>query len=72
MYKRDLGQVAFEAYAKSMGGKTYDNKPIPEWDNVSPNVRRGWQRAAEAVKQELVYQTASVMFKEITDHDRKS
>lgn len=59
MHKRDLGQVAFEAYAKNMGGKTYGNKPIPEWDNVSPNVKRAWQAAAEAVKTELAYQQVS-------------
>jgi hypothetical protein len=59
MYKRDLGQVAFEAYAKNKGGKTYDNKPIPEWDNVGPDVKRAWQAAAQAVEKELNYQKVS-------------
>lgn len=59
MYKRDLAQVAFDAYAKNKGGKTYDNKPIPKWEDVGEDVKRAWRAAAEAVKAEIVYQQIS-------------
>lgn len=48
-----LGKIAFDAYAASKGGVTYDNKPIPPWENVGPDVRRGWIMAALAVKAAL-------------------
>lgn len=47
----DPGQRAFEAYRKAVGGKTYDGKPIPDWNTVTPIVRRGWE-AAEFARNE--------------------
>lgn len=49
MTTKSLGQIAFEAYSKQVGGKTCDNKPIPQWDNLSPEVQRGWEAASQAV-----------------------
>lgn len=43
------GQIAFEAYSKSMGGKTYDGKDIPHWEDISPKVQEAWGAAASAV-----------------------
>lgn len=44
-----LGQIAFEAYSKAMGGKTYDGKNIPHWNDLSAQVQKGWTAAARAV-----------------------
>lgn len=44
-----LGRTAFEAYSDSVGGHTYDGKPIPTWPSLSDAVRLGWTRAASAV-----------------------
>lgn len=46
---RSAGQVAFEAYNEAKGGKTYDDKPIPPWDQVGEKVQAGWEAAANAV-----------------------
>ncbi len=46
---QNLGQIAFEAYRERMRKRTYDNKPIPEWVELSDNVRAGWVAAAYAV-----------------------
>lgn len=46
----DLGQIAFEAYGKATGGKTYDGKPIPHWNDISAPVRNAWEAAAKAVE----------------------
>lgn len=48
--ERALGKIAFDAYSASKGGVTYDNKPIPPWGSVGPDVQRGWILAARAVK----------------------
>lgn len=44
-----LGEVAFAAYRASVGGVTYDGKPIPQWAELSPTIRLAWDVAANAV-----------------------
>lgn len=48
----DLARVAFEAYGASTGGKTWDGKPIPAFDDVrarTPHVAAAWEAAVAAV-----------------------
>ena len=48
----DLARVAFEAYGQSTGGKTWDGKPIPPFDEIrarTPHVAKAWEDAARAV-----------------------
>ncbi len=49
---KPYGQIAFEAYTATKKGKTYDNKPIPEWEELSSDVRAAWAAAAEAAVRE--------------------
>jgi hypothetical protein len=56
---KSIGQLAFEAYSEQMGGVTYDNKPIPTWDQVSKSVRDGWHKAAQRV---LIFAIETDMF----------
>lgn len=44
------GRIAFEAYNDSVGGVTWDGKPIPGWDAVTDKVREGWRTAAFAAR----------------------
>ena len=60
---QNLGQIAFEAYRARVGGKTYDNKPIPDWLDVNDNVRAGWIAAATAVRNEVELQAAAREFR---------
>lgn len=51
---KSLGQVAFEAYCTAVGGKTFDGKPIPGWDELHGDrlkVQGGWEAAAQAIRQ---------------------
>lgn len=52
MSDKTLGQIAFEAYNESKGGRTYDGKPIPGWDTLTNEVglavRKAWEAAAVA------------------------
>lgn len=47
------GQINFEAYAESVGGKTYDAKPIPPWDQLTDVVQAGWEAGAVGVLKEF-------------------
>ena len=49
----DIGLIAFEAYKKKVGGKTYDGKDMPNWSDVGQSVQDGWRHAAVAVSQYL-------------------
>jgi len=48
--EKSIGQDAFEAYKDSVSGVTYDARPIPDWENLSDSVRRGWDAAALKVR----------------------
>ena len=47
--EKSYGQINFEAYAEAVGGKTFDDKPIPEWSALPEKVREGWEAGANAV-----------------------
>jgi hypothetical protein len=49
-----LGKVAFDAYSAQVGGRTYDDKPIPTWEQVTDAVRGGWNAAAQAIAAEIL------------------
>jgi len=51
---KPYGRIAFESYTVTKKGKTYDNKPIPEWEQLSSDVRAAWQGAAEDVIREYL------------------
>lgn len=46
-----LGMAAFQAYSESKRGTTYDNKPIPPWENLSKEVQDAWIASAKVVYQ---------------------
>ncbi len=46
---RTLGKVGYEAYAKFTGGKTYDGRDMPAWDDLTDRIQGAWQAAAEAI-----------------------
>lgn len=50
---KSLGQIAFEAYADSKGGVTWDGKPIPPWEETGKDVQAAWEAAALAVVEAL-------------------
>ena len=48
--REDIGRRAFEAYNVAVGGLTWDGKPIPGWDAITPKIRDAWCVAAEAAR----------------------
>lgn len=50
--EKTLGQIGYEAYAKSTGGKTFDGRDMPTWQEIldregeTPKVTKAWEAAA--------------------------
>lgn len=55
----DLALVAYEAYARSTGGKTYDGRDMPAYDDLGDTIQAAWQAAAQAVVDTVAEQDAS-------------
>jgi hypothetical protein len=45
----DLAQVAYEAYARSTGGKTFDGREMPQFDDLGDAIQAAWQAAAQNI-----------------------
>lgn len=43
------GQIGYEAYAASTGGKTFDGRDMPRWDELPPRIVAAWEAAASAI-----------------------
>ena len=56
-----MGKIAFDAYVKAVGGKTYDGKPIPKWEDLSIPIRQAWSKAARAVLDEVNRQAGTCL-----------
>lgn len=44
-----LGKAGYEAYAKSTGGKTFDGREMPKWEDLPQRIRDAWTQAANAI-----------------------
>lgn len=44
--EKTYGQIAFEAYCENRKNTTYDNKPIPSWDDLKPEIKEAWEVSA--------------------------
>ena len=49
------GRIGYEAYKASTGGKTFDGRDMPTWEQVqerTPHVAKAWEDAARAIKRD--------------------
>ena len=56
-----LGQLGYEAYAISTGGKTWDGKPMPTFAEIlkrTPHVAKAWEDAADAIRESSDYEAS--------------
>lgn len=37
-----LGQNAYRRYAMTTGGKTFDGRDMPAWDDLTPTIQQAW------------------------------
>ena len=53
MDAKDIAVVMWNAYAERAGGKTFDGKQLPTWDDLGEERQGCWVAAAEAAMNEL-------------------
>lgn len=46
---KTLAEIAYEAYAKATGGKTFDGEAMLNWFELPANIQIAWRQAAWAV-----------------------
>lgn len=44
------GELAYQAYADAVGGKTHDGRDMPAWGDLGDRIRSGWDSAAEVIR----------------------
>lgn len=49
------GQVAFEAYCKSVKNTAHTGRPIPSWDELPEHIRTAWEVGIDAVLKDRTY-----------------
>jgi hypothetical protein len=45
----DLARVGYEAYAMFTGGKTFDGRDMPKWDELPDRIKGAWGAAAARI-----------------------
>ena len=53
--EKSTPQIAYEAYGQSRNWQTYDGKPMPQWDELPPEIVIAWGASVIAVVENLVY-----------------
>jgi hypothetical protein len=53
----ELARVAYQAYAKSTGGKNFQGQPMPGWDDLPPHITTAWMEATSST----VYEASKVL-----------
>ena len=48
-----LAEKAYSAYGESTGGKTFDGRDMPKWDDLGERIQAAWCAAAQAVVDEV-------------------
>lgn len=42
-------KIGYEGYAASTGGKTFDGRDMPKWDELPARIKDAWLAATDAV-----------------------
>jgi hypothetical protein len=50
---KSLPHLAYDAYAVSTGGKTFDGRDMPGWEELPERIQAAWTAAAHRVSQSL-------------------
>lgn len=45
----DIGELCYQAYGEGVGGTAFNDKPLPQWDELDERQRIGWRMAADAI-----------------------
>ena len=42
-------RIGYDGYAASTGGKTFDGRTMPKWDELPDRIKEAWRAAANAI-----------------------
>lgn len=48
------GEAAYSRYGTRRNWKTYDEKPMPKWEELLPEIQEAWEAAGEGVLAQVV------------------
>lgn len=43
------GHIAYTAYGRSTGFRNFQGNPMPNWDDLTPQIRDAWINAARVI-----------------------
>lgn len=43
------GQIAYNAYCETRGWQSFNKEPLPQWEQVQPDIQESWEAAAKAI-----------------------
>lgn len=46
---KETAHVAYDAYAEFTGGKTFDGRDMPTWEQLPDRIKNAWRAAVSAV-----------------------
>ncbi len=49
----DYAKLAYDAYCNTRQWKSFNGDPLPQWDQVKPDIKQGWEAASQAVLRAL-------------------
>lgn len=52
--RKNLASDAYEAYGDNRGWKTYDDKPMPQWEELPKEIQTAWEVAESKIFEALV------------------
>lgn len=57
MYDETLGKIAYEAYCKERGWKSFNGERLPHWDEQDESLKNALSIAGHAVSKHILNQT---------------
>lgn len=69
---REVARRAYKAYARNSDGKTYDGKPMPTWETLTPVVRGHWCAAMLGGLDDVVHRIGSKQGSLIAELEQKA
>lgn len=54
MNYKELAALGYEAYARKTGGKTFDGRDMPRWENLPQRTIDAWMAAAAAIREGII------------------
>ncbi len=49
MRDETYGRLGYETYGMTTGGRTFDGRDMPKWDELPQRIRDAWCNAADAI-----------------------